>query len=213
MRVGMGYDVHKLVEGRKLILGGVEIPYEKGLLGHSDADVMLHAVMDALLGAAALGDIGLHFPDTDPKYKGASSIKLLEHVGRLLEENGYVIENIDATIIAQRPKMRPHIDQMRENMAKALKIDVDQINVKATTEEGLGFTGSGEGISSQAICATNYMGEGGCQMKGKKFAEVFASLVKTVAIASVSESSDWYNYQTKEPEGLREIYLIKHEKK
>ena len=133
MRVGMGYDVHKLVEGRKLILGGVEIPYEKGLLGHSDADVMLHAVMDALLGAAALGDIGLHFPDTDPKYKGASSIKLLEHVGRLLEENGYVIENIDATIIAQRPKMRPHIDQMRENMAKALKIDVDQINVKATT--------------------------------------------------------------------------------
>ena len=140
MRVGMGYDVHKLVEGRKLILGGVEIPYEKGLLGHSDADVMLHAVMDALLGAAALGDIGLHFPDTDPKYKGASSIKLLEHVGRLLEENGYVIENIDATIIAQRPKMRPHIDQMRENMAKALKIDVDQINVKATTEEGLGFT-------------------------------------------------------------------------
>jgi 2-C-methyl-D-erythritol 2,4-cyclodiphosphate synthase len=160
MRVGMGYDVHKLVEGRKLILGGVEIPYEKGLLGHSDADVMLHAVMDALLGAAALGDIGLHFPDTDPKYKGASSIKLLEHVGRLLEENGYVIENIDATIIAQRPKMRPHIDQMRENMAKALKIDVDQINVKATTEEGLGFTGSGEGISSQAICAiekfTNY---------------------------------------------------------
>lgn len=144
MRVGMGYDVHKLVEGRKLILGGVEIPYEKGLLGHSDADVMLHAVMDALLGAAALGDIGLHFPDTDPKYKGASSIKLLEHVGRLLEENGYVIENIDATIIAQRPKMRPHIDQMRENMAKALKIDVDQINVKATTEEGLGFTGSGE---------------------------------------------------------------------
>ena len=125
MRVGMGYDVHKLVEGRKLILGGVEIPYEKGLLGHSDADVMLHAVMDALLGAAALGDIGLHFPDTDPKYKGASSIKLLEHVGRLLEENGYVIENIDATIIAQRPKMRPHIDQMRENMAKALKIDVD----------------------------------------------------------------------------------------
>ena len=145
MRVGMGYDVHKLVEGRKLILGGVEIPYEKGLLGHSDADVMLHAVMDALLGAAALGDIGLHFPDTDPKYKGASSIKLLEHVGGLLEENGYVIENID---------------QMRENMAKALKIDVDQINVKATTEEGLGFTGSGEGISSQAICAiekfTNY---------------------------------------------------------
>ena len=160
MRVGMGYDVHKLVEGRKLILGGVEIPYEKGLLGHSDADVMLHAVMDALLGAAALGDIGLHFPDTDPKYKGASSIKLLEHVGRLLEENGYVIENIDATIIAQRPKMRPYIDQMQKNIAKALGMESDQINVKATTEEGLGFTGTGEGISSQAICAiekyTNY---------------------------------------------------------
>ena len=137
MRVGMGYDVHKLVEGRKLIIGGVEIPYEKGLLGHSDADVMLHAVMDALLGAAALGDIGKHFPDTDPKYEGASSIRLLEHVGKLLDENGYMIENIDATIIAQRPKMRPHIDQMRENMAKALGIDVDQINVKATTEEGL----------------------------------------------------------------------------
>ena len=144
MRVGLGYDVHKLVEGRKLILGGVEIPYEKGLLGHSDADVMLHAVMDALLGAAALGDIGLHFPDTDPKYKGASSIKLLEHVGRLLEENGYVIENIDATIIAQRPKMRPHIEQMKKNIAEALHIETNQVNVKATTEEGLGFTGSGE---------------------------------------------------------------------
>ena len=156
----MGYDVHKLTEGRKLILGGVEIPYEKGLLGHSDADVLLHAIMDALLGAASLGDIGKHFPDTDPAYKGISSIKLLEHVGKLLDDRMYVIENIDATIIAQRPKMRPHIDQMRENMAKALKIDVDQINVKATTEEGLGFTGSGEGISSQAICAiekfTNY---------------------------------------------------------
>ena len=151
MRVGMGYDVHKLTEDRKLILGGVEIPYEKGLLGHSDADVLLHAIMDALLGAAALGDIGKHFPDTDPQYKGISSIKLLEHVAALLDENGYVVENIDATIIAQRPKMRPHIDQMRENMAKALKIDVDQINVKATTEEGLGFTGTGEGISSQAI--------------------------------------------------------------
>ena len=149
----MGYDVHKLTEDRKLILGGVEIPYEKGLLGHSDADVLLHAIMDALLGAAALGDIGKHFPDIDPQYKGISSIKLLEHVAALLDENGYVVENIDATIIAQRPKMRPYIDQMRENMAEALKIDVDQINVKATTEEGLGFTGSGEGISSQAICA------------------------------------------------------------
>ena len=160
MRVGMGYDVHKLVKDRKLIMGGVEIPYELGLLGHSDADVLLHAIMDALLGAAALGDIGKHFPDTDPAYKGASSIRLLEEVGRMIDEKLYVIGNIDATIIAQRPKMRPRIDQMRENMAKALKIDVDQINVKATTEEGLGFTGSGEGISSQAICAiekfTNY---------------------------------------------------------
>ena len=152
MRIGMGYDVHKLVKDRKLILGGVEIPYEKGLLGHSDADVLLHAIMDALLGAAALGDIGKHFPDTDMKYKGISSIKLLEHVGALLEDNGYIIENIDATIIAQRPKMRPYIDRMCENIASALHIELDQINVKATTEEGLGFTGSGEGISSQAIC-------------------------------------------------------------
>lgn len=152
MRIGMGYDVHKLVEGRKLIIGGVEIPYEKGLLGHSDADVLLHAIMDALLGAAALGDIGKHFPDTDPAYKGISSIKLLEHVGKLLEENFFLIENIDATIIAQAPKMRPHIDAMRENIANALGITVDQVNVKATTEEGLGFTGTGEGISSQAIC-------------------------------------------------------------
>ena len=152
MRIGMGYDVHKLVEGRKLIMGGVEIPYEKGLLGHSDADVLLHAIMDALLGAAALGDIGKHFPDTDPAYKGISSIKLLEHVGSLLEENCFLIENIDATIIAQAPKMRPHIDAMRQNIANALCIMVDQVNVKATTEEGLGFTGSGEGISAQAIC-------------------------------------------------------------
>ena len=152
MRIGMGYDVHKLVEGRKLIMGGVEIPYEKGLLGHSDADVLLHAIMDALLGAAALGDIGKHFPDTDPAYKGISSIKLMEHVGKLLEENCFFIENIDATIIAQAPKMRPHIDIMRENIANALGISIDQVNVKATTEEGLGFTGSGEGISSQAIC-------------------------------------------------------------
>ena len=143
MRVGMGYDVHKLVEDRELILGGVTIPYEKGLLGHSDADVLLHAVMDALLGAAALGDIGKHFPDTDPQYKGISSIRLLEHVAALLDEQNYIVENIDATIIAQRPKMRPYIDTMRENVAKALKISVDQVNIKATTEEGLGFTGSG----------------------------------------------------------------------
>ena len=152
MRIGMGYDVHKLLPDRKLIMGGVEIPYVKGLLGHSDADVLLHAIMDALLGAAALGDIGKHFPDTDPAYKGISSIKLLEHVGSLLEENCFLIENIDATIIAQAPKMRPHIDTMRQNIANALRIMVDQVNVKATTEEGLGFTGTGEGISAQAIC-------------------------------------------------------------
>lgn len=169
MRIGMGYDVHRLVEGRDLIIGGVKIPYEKGLLGHSDADVLLHAIMDALLGAAALGDIGKHFPDTDPAYKGISSIKLLEKVGELLEENHVFIENIDATIIAQAPKMRPHIDTMRENIAKALLIDVGQVNVKATTEEGLGFTGSGEGISSQAICLvttpydlTSQAVQGGC---------------------------------------------------
>lgn len=152
MRIGMGYDVHRLVEGRDMIIGGVKIPYEKGLLGHSDADVLLHAISDALLGAAALGDIGKHFPDTDPAYKGISSLLLLEKVGQLLEENCFLIENIDATIIAQAPKMRPHIDTMRENIAKALGLDVAQVNVKATTEEGLGFTGSGEGISAQAIC-------------------------------------------------------------
>ncbi|WP_022765868.1 2-C-methyl-D-erythritol 2,4-cyclodiphosphate synthase [Butyrivibrio sp. XPD2006] len=155
MRVGMGYDVHKLVEGRNLIIGGVKIPYEKGLLGHSDADVLLHAIMDALLGAAALGDIGKHFPDTDPKYKGADSLELLKEVCKLLDANGYVVENIDATIIAQAPKMRPHIDEMRINIAHALRIEMSQVNVKATTEEGLGFTGTGEGISSQAICLLN----------------------------------------------------------
>ena len=153
MRVGMGYDVHCLAEGRDLILGGVKLPYEKGLLGHSDADVLIHAVMDALLGAASLGDIGKHFPDTDSSYKGISSIKLLKEVGSLLEKEGYIIENIDATIIAQQPKMRDYIDMMEENIAKSLGIDVKQVNVKATTEEGLGFTGNGEGISSQAICA------------------------------------------------------------
>lgn len=152
MRIGMGYDVHKLTENRELIIGGVTIPYEKGLLGHSDADVLLHAIMDALLGAAALGDIGKHFPDTDPAYKGISSLALLEKVGELLSENCFLIENIDATIIAQAPKMRPYIDTMRENIANTLGIDISQVNVKATTEEGLGFTGTGEGISSQAIC-------------------------------------------------------------
>jgi len=149
----MGYDVHKLVEGRDLILGGVKIPHALGLLGHSDADVLLHAIMDALLGAAALGDIGKHFPDTDPQYKGISSIRLLEHVTKLIEEKGYIVENIDATIIAQKPKMRPYIEEMEKNIATALHIDVSQINVKATTEEGLGFTGAEQGISSQAICA------------------------------------------------------------
>ena len=151
MRIGMGYDVHRLTEGRDLLLGGVKIPYEKGLLGHSDADVLLHAVMDALLGAAALGDIGKHFPDTDPAYEGASSMRLLEHVGKLLEERLYVVENIDATIIAQRPKMAPHIGEMRRNIAAVLHLELDQVNVKATTEEGLGFTGTGEGISAQAV--------------------------------------------------------------
>ncbi len=152
MRIGTGYDVHKLAENRKCIIGGVEIPYEKGLLGHSDADVLIHAVMDALLGAAALGDIGKHFPDSDSAYKGISSVKLLEHVAVLLTENLFLVENIDATIIAQAPKMRPHIDQMRANIAGALGIEVSQVNVKATTEEGLGFTGKGEGISAQAVC-------------------------------------------------------------
>lgn len=150
-RFGMGYDVHQLVENRKLIIGGVDIPYEKGLLGHSDADVLLHAISDALLGAAALGDIGKHFPDTDPRYKGADSLKLLEEVGNLLAEKGYVVGNVDATIVAQKPKMLPHIHQMRENIARVLHVDTDQINVKATTEEHLGFTGSGQGISSYAV--------------------------------------------------------------
>ena len=153
MRIGMGYDVHRLGKERKLILGGVTIPYEYGLIGHSDADVVVHAIMDALLGAAALGDIGKHFPDNDEQYKDISSIILLEHVGKLLKDNNYTIGNIDATIIAQRPKMLPHIQKMRENIAGVLGIQLNQINVKATTEEGLGFTGSGEGISSQAICA------------------------------------------------------------
>lgn len=152
MRIGMGYDVHRLVEGRDLIIGGVNIPHTMGLDGHSDADVLVHAIMDALLGAAALGDIGKHFPDTDPAYKGADSLMLLEHVGKLLAEHHYVIENIDSTIIAQKPKMAPHIMTMRENIAARLHISVDQVNVKATTEEKLGFTGEEKGISSQAIC-------------------------------------------------------------
>ena len=152
MRIGQGYDVHKLAEGRKLIIGGVEIPYEKGLLGHSDADVLLHAIMDALLGAAALGDIGKHFPDTDEAYKGADSMKLLSRVGEMLADKMYFIENIDATIIAEAPKMRPYIDDMRKNIADTLGMDIEQVNVKATTEEHLGFTGRGEGISVSAVC-------------------------------------------------------------
>ena len=175
MRVGLGYDVHKLVEDRELILGGVTIPYEKGLLGHSDADVLVHAIMDALVGAAALGDIGKHFPDTDPEYKGADSMKLMAHVRELIEEKGYVIENIDATVIAQKPKLRPYIDQMEENIAKVLRIERDQINVKATTEERLGFTGREEGMAAQAICSLSSMFEasfvvgceGGCGNCGK----------------------------------------------
>lgn len=151
MRVGMGYDVHRLVPERDLIIGGVKIPYEKGLLGHSDADVLLHAIMDALLGAAALGDIGKHFPDNYPAYKGADSLMLLGRVGEILSEEGYVIENIDSTIIAQKPKMAPHIEQMRRNIADTLGLDISRVNVKATTEEGLGFTGTGEGISAQAV--------------------------------------------------------------
>ena len=152
MRVGLGYDVHKLVEGRKLIIGGVNVPHEKGLLGHSDADVLIHAVMDSILGALALGDIGKHFPDTDEKYKGADSMKLLEFVYNLINEKGYGISIIDCTIIAQSRKMAPHIQNMRENIAKALNTSIENINVKATTEEGLGFTGAKEGIAAQSIC-------------------------------------------------------------
>lgn len=152
MRIGHGYDVHRLTEGRKLILGGVEIPYEKGLLGHSDADVLLHAVMDALLGAAALGDIGRHFPDTDPAYEGIDSRVLLKRTGDLLNKQGFVISNIDCTIIAQRPKLAPYIEKMRENIAETLGIGKERVNVKATTEESLGFTGRGEGIAAHAVC-------------------------------------------------------------
>lgn len=155
MRVGLGYDVHRLVENRKLILGGVEIPFEKGLLGHSDADVLLHAIMDSLLGACSLGDIGKHFPDTDNAFKGISSILLLKETGKLIEKAGYEVNNIDATIIAQKPKMMPHIEQMRENISKALGIDINKINIKATTEEGLGFTGEMLGISSQCIASVD----------------------------------------------------------
>lgn len=170
MRVGTGYDVHRLVENRELVIGGVKIPYEKGLLGHSDADVLLHAVMDALLGAAAMGDIGMHFPDSDPAYEGISSMALLAKVGELIGAKGFLVENIDATVIAQAPKMRPFIDRMRDNIAGVLGLDADHVNVKATTEEGLGFTGKGEGIAAQAVCliASPYdlpagQPQGGCE--------------------------------------------------
>lgn len=152
MRIGHGYDVHRLVEQRKLILGGVDIPHTKGLLGHSDADVLLHAIMDALLGAAAMGDIGKHFPDNDPRYSGADSLMLTRHVGKLLREKGYHIVNIDSTVIAQAPKLAPHIEKMRQNIADALEIDINAVSVKATTEERLGFTGDGSGISAHAVC-------------------------------------------------------------
>ena len=186
MRIGSGYDVHRLTEGRKLILGGVEIPFEKGLLGHSDADVLVHAVMDALLGAAALGDIGKHFPDTDPAYKGADSMQLLKEVRRLIEEKAYFIENIDATVIAQRPKLAGYIPQMKKNIARqVLGLSEEQVNVKATTEEGLGFTGEGLGIAASAVCLLseiqNYVGadvmfeerncagcQGCCQLGGQE---------------------------------------------
>ena len=152
MRIGHGYDVHKLVEGRDLILGGVKIPYEKGLLGHSDADVLLHAVSDSLLGAAALGDIGVHFPDTDPAYKGADSLRLLEIVGQKVQRAGFKVSNLDVTMIAQRPKLKDHIPAMRRNIARVLRLDVSQVNVKATTEEHLGFTGDGSGMACHAVC-------------------------------------------------------------
>ena len=152
MRVGHGYDVHRLVEGRKLILGGVDVPHTLGLLGHSDADVLTHAVMDALLGAAALGDIGRHFPDTDPAYAGADSLKLLDHVVALLKAHGWRVGNVDATILAQRPKLAPYLEQMRDNLAAHMRVDREQVNVKATTEEKLGFTGAQEGMAAHAVC-------------------------------------------------------------
>lgn len=171
MRIGMGYDVHRLAENRRLVLGGVEIPHAKGLLGHSDADVAVHAVMDALLGAAALGDIGKHFPDTDEQYAGISSLKLLEQVAGMLEKEQYLIENIDVTIVAQQPKLRPYMEQMEHNMAGTLHIQQNQVNVKATTEERLGFTGAEEGIAAYAVCALSSMYEGSFAAAGSDMAE------------------------------------------
>lgn len=159
MRIGQGYDVHKLVEGRRLILGGVEVPYEKGLLGHSDADVLTHALMDALLGACALGDIGRLFPDSDPAYAGADSLKLLEEVAELLGKKGFSVGNVDVTVIAQAPKLAPHVPEIRQNLACRLGVDLDRVSVKATTEEGLGFTGRGEGIAAQAVCLVEERGD------------------------------------------------------
>ena len=157
VRIGHGYDVHRLTEGRRLILGGVDVPWERGLLGHSDADVLTHAVMDALLGAAGLGDIGRHFPDNDPAYAGADSLRLLKHVVGLLREQGYCVGNVDATVLAQRPKLAPHIPGMRDNLARVMGVDPGQVNVKATTEEGLGFTGSGEGMAAHAVALIERM--------------------------------------------------------
>lgn len=179
MRVGMGYDVHRLADNRRLILGGVEIPYKQGLLGHSDADVLVHAIMDALLGAAALGDIGKHFPDTEEAYAGADSMKLLAHVGGLLAKENYLIENIDATIVAQEPKLRPYIAQMGKKIADMLGIPENQVNVKATTEEGLGFTGTKEGMAAYAVCAISslfegsFVAAGGCAGCPKKANELW----------------------------------------
>lgn len=152
MRIGHGYDVHRLVTGRRLVLGGVEIAHDKGLLGHSDADVLLHAISDALLGAAAMGDIGKHFPDTDEKYRGADSLVLLSQVAKLLSESGYKVVNVDSTVLAEAPKLAPHIEKMRENISRALGVEIDAVSVKATTEEGLGFTGEGQGIAAHAVC-------------------------------------------------------------
>jgi 2-C-methyl-D-erythritol 2,4-cyclodiphosphate synthase len=171
MRIGTGYDVHKLAPERKLVIGGVEIPFEKGLLGHSDADVLVHAIIDALLGASALGDIGKFFPDSEPAYKDISSLKMLESIGWLLEGKLFFVENIDATIIAEAPKMQPYIDEMRQNIAITLRLYPEQVSIKATSEEGLGFTGSGEGIAAQAVCLltspVNLQGEyGGCDPGG-----------------------------------------------
>ena len=171
MRIGHGYDVHKLISGRKLILGGVDIPYDKGLLGHSDADVLLHAISDALLGAAALGDIGKHFPPDDERFRDADSLLLLAHVGKLVKESGYTVSNIDSTVLAQRPKLAPHIEKMRENIARALELDVSAVSVKATTEEGLGFTGAGEGIAAQAVCLLDSVGD---YLRGGGGVEVYA---------------------------------------